>query len=84
MTQSIEIDESLIGLLTELKKRNSRLKDYSMTGLVHYLLTEAVKREMNLVEETANEIHLLDGNMEKLIEGKEKNIDKLNLLETKA
>ena len=84
MTQSIEIDESLRELLTELQKRNPRWKDYSTTGLAHYLLTEAVKREMNLVEETANEIHLLDGNMEKLIEGKEKNIDKLNLLETKA
>ena len=84
MTQSIEIDESLIELLQELQKRNPKLKGYSATELVNYLLTESIKREMNKVEETATEIDLLDGNMEKLIEGKEKNIDKLNLLETKA
>ena len=84
MTQSIEIDESLIELLQELQKRNPKLKGYSATELVNYLLTESIKREMNKVEETGTEIDLLDGNMEKLIEGKEKNIDKLNLLETKA
>ena len=84
MAKSIEIDESLIELLTELQKLNPKLKGYNTTELVNYLLTEAIKTEMNKVEQTREKIDLLDGNMEKLIESKEKNIDKLNLLETKA
>ena len=84
MAKSIEIDESLIELLTELQKLNPKLKGYNTTELVNYLLTEAIKTEMNKVEQTREKIDLLDGNMEKLIESKEKNIDKLNLLETKS
>ena len=84
MAKSIEIDESLIELLTELQKLNPKLKGYNTTELVNYLLTEAIKREMNKVEQTREKIDIVDGNMEKLIESKEKNIDKLNLLETKA
>ena len=84
MAKSIEIDESLIELLTELKKLNPKLEGDNTTELVNYLLTEAIKREMNKVEQTREKIDLLDGNMEKLKESKEKNIDKLNILETKA
>ena len=84
MPKSIKIDESLIEPLTALQKRNPELNDYNMSELVNYLLTEAVKREMDKVDKTTENIDLLDGNMEKLIESKEKNIDKLNLLETKA
>lgn len=84
MAKSIEIDESLIELLTELQKLNPKLEGDNTTELVNYLLTEAIKREMNKVEQTREKIDLLDGNMEKLKESKEKNIDKLNLLETKA
>ncbi len=84
MAKSIEIDESLIELLTELKKLNPKLKGYNTNELVNYLLTEAIKREMNKVVQTRENIDLLDGNMEKLKESKEKNIDKLNLLETTA
>ena len=84
MAKSIEIDESLIELLTELKKLNPKLEGDNTTELVNYLLTEAIKGEMNKVVQTRENIDLLDGNMEKLKESKEKNIDKLNLLETKA
>ena len=84
MAKSIEIDESLIELLTELQKLNPKLEGDNTTELVNYLLTEAIKREMNKVEQTREKIDLLDGNMEKLKESKEKNIDKLNILETKA
>jgi len=84
MAKSIEIDESLIELLTELQKLNPKLNDYNTTELVNDLLMETIKREMNKIEQTRKQIDLLDGNMEKLIEGKEKNIDKLNILETKA
>ena len=84
MAKSIEIDESLIELLTELKKLNPKLEGDNTTELVNYLLTEAIKREMNKVVQTRENIDLLDGNMEKLKESKEKNIDKLNILETKA
>jgi len=84
MANSIEIDESLIELLKELQKLSPKLKRHSTTELVNELLTEAIKREMNRVEQTGKKIDLLDDNMEKLIEGKEKNIDKLNILETKA
>ena len=84
MAKSIEIDESLFELLTELQKLNPKLKGYNTTELVNYLLTEAIKREMNKVEQTREKIDIVDGNMEKLIESKEKNIDKLNILETKA
>ena len=84
MAKSIEIDGSLIELFTELQKFNPKLEGYSTTELVNYLLTEAIKTEMNKVEQTREKIDLLDGDMEKLIESKEKNIDKLNLLETKS
>ncbi len=84
MAKSIEIDESLIELLAEFQKLNPKLQRYSTTELVNELLTESIKREMNKVKQTRKQIDILDGNMEKLIEGKEKNIDKLNILETKA
>lgn len=84
MAKSIEIDESLIELLAEFQKLNPKLQRYSTTELVNELLTEFIKREMNKVKQTRKQIDILDGNMEKLIEGKEKNIDKLNILETKA
>ena len=84
MVKSIEIDETLIERLTELQELNPKLKGYNTTELVNDLLTEAIKREMNKAKRTGEKIDVLDGNMEKLIEGKEKNIDKLNILETKA
>ena len=84
MAKSIEIDELLVQRLTELQKLNPKLKGYNTTELIHDLLREAIEREINNAQRTGEKIDLLDGNMEKLIEGKEKNIDKLNILETKA
>ena len=84
MAKSIEIDESLMERLTELQKLNPKLKSYNTTELVNDLLMKTIKREMTIIEQTRKQIDIVDGNMEKLIESKEKNIDKLNILETKA
>ena len=84
MVKSIEIDETLIQGLIELQELNPKFKGYNPTELANVLLREAIEREMTNAKRTGEEIDLLDGNMEKLIEGKEKNIDKLNILETKA
>lgn len=84
MSKSIDIDESVIEQLMELKKRNPKLKGYNLSEFVNNLLLETIKRERNKIEQSSKQIDLIDKNMEKLIEGKEKNIDKLNILETKT
>jgi hypothetical protein len=71
-------------LFTLIQGLNPKLKGYNTTELVHFLLTESIKKKMNKAKHASKKIDLLNGNMEELIEAKEKNIDKLNIFETRS